>query len=466
MPMAMYMKGDRPFSVFLFSNPGIVFLMAIAALPISCALILRQYLASSRSLRSHFSLIVMINIFLMTVVLGGGEIIIRMNSYGSKEGETFEGRMLLPKNWEKVARQHRELVETIGQGSGEFPSMVHDDLLGWTIASNTGSGLYWSSSEGTRASNKGSKIVSLPGTVPIALLGDSVTFAQEVAYEDSWGYFLEKQLGPGFRVLNFGVGGYGVDQVYLRYEKNVRNLKPKVVIYGFMAHAAVRTMMVYPFISLPNLNIPFSKPRLILSGAEVKKVNVPVLPPAMIFSRESISELPFLEYDAGYKQSEWQPRFFHLSYLARFLVSRFTPWSAANPELSEEALVSVNKSILKSFIQSVTQSGAIPIVVYFPQTQELDKPSLSMAIGKRILGESNIAYVDMTPCLLRLKSADRVVPSGAHFSSQGNEAIANCLLPIVNQALADSKDPATQKGSKFRSRRDGIIGLPFESAPF
>jgi hypothetical protein len=392
---------------------------------------------------------VLVNLVIVIGVLGTVEIAIRGGSAGSKEGETFLGRLLLPKNWDKVALHHRELTELLGQGSGHLSYMVSDELLGWTVAPNYGSGLDWFNAEGIRAPRKGATPANLTESTSIALVGDSTTFGAEVAYEDTWGYFLEKALGSHFQVLNFGVGGYAVDQVYLRYEKDVRKWKPKVVIFGFMAHAAVRTMMVYPFISLPNLEIPFSKPRLILHDAQLEKVNVPTLPPATLFSKESISDLPFLQYDVGYRPSEWQRNLFHFSYLARLCVSRFTRWSAVNPEISDEALMSVNTAILRSFIRSVTQSGAIPIIVYIPQTQELTTPRSSLPIGKRVLDEANIAYIDMTPCLLKVKPTDRVVPSGAHYSSQGNAAIADCLLPAVNQALAASRNAApAQKAGK------------------
>ena len=178
-----------------------------------------------------------------------------------------------------------------------------------------------------------------------------------------------------------------------------------------------------------------------MRGGALARINVPPITPETIFSRRSISELPFLEYDQNYNQSDWQESLYHRSYLARLFVSRFRPWSAVSSDISDEALVSVNTSLLKSFVRAIAQSGAIPIVVYFPQTQELDTPNSSVPIGKRVLDEANIAYIDMTPCLLRMKPADRVVPSGAHYSSQGNAVIANCLLPVVNQALADSKSP-------------------------
>ena len=70
------------------------------------------------------------------------------------------------------------------------------------------------------------------GKTRIALVGDSFTFGEDVTYEETWGYFLEKELGSQFQVLNFGVAGYGVDQSFLRYEKDVRKWKPKIVIFA------------------------------------------------------------------------------------------------------------------------------------------------------------------------------------------------------------------------------------------
>jgi hypothetical protein len=435
MLMAIYMKGDRPFAVFLSSNPGVVFLVTIAVSLIAGAVIIHQYLASKRSPSSRFSLIVMMNLVTVIVVLMTGEITIQKKSVSSIEGETLFGTVLRPKDWDKVALYYREITH---QASGDLSYLVNDDLLGWTVGPNKQSAdaLYSSDSNGIRAPHAGITFAKLAGKTRIALMGDSFTFGHE-KYEDTWGYLLEEALGSEFQVLNFGVGGYGVDQVYLRYEKDVRKWNPKIVIYGVTSHALIRTMIVYPFVSFPNWNSPFSKPRFILRAGELKKMNVPALAPEAIFSKGSISELPFLEYDYGYKQSDWEKSLLHHSYLARLFVSRFPRWSAVNPDVSDEALASVNVAILKAFVRSAAQSGTIPLVVYFPNfATELGRPSSSLPLGKRVLQEANIAYTDLTPCLLELNAADRFVPSGHYFSPQGIAAVANCLRPVVNEALA------------------------------
>ncbi len=434
MAMAIYMKGDRPFAVFLSSKPGVVFLVTIPLSLIAGAVIIHQYVASKRSPSRHFSLIVVMNLVTVMLALLAGEIAIRTISRSSNEVDTVMNAVLLPKDWEKVALYHRGLFDP---ASSRFPYLVPDDLMGWTVGPNKRSadGLYWISSEGIRAPHVGVSFAKDAGRTRIALVGDSFTFSQDVTYEDSWGYRLEKASGLEFQVLNFGVPGFGIDQAYLRYEKDVRKWKPKIVIFGFIADDFIRTMTVYPFIKYPGWNLPFSKPRFILRDGDLKRINVPPLAAEAIFSRGSISELPFLEYEGSYKQSNWEKSLLHLSFLARFFVSVFPGWSEVNPDVSVEALVLVNAAILKDFVRSAAQTGAIPIVVYFPSKNEYTRPNLPLPIVKQVLHEADIAYTDLSSCLLELNPADRFNPKGYHYSPQGNAAVANCLLNVVNEAL-------------------------------
>jgi len=437
MPMAIYMKGDKPFAVFLSSKPGMVFLLAIAAFLIAGAVLIHQYLASRRSSSRHFRLIVMMNLITVILIAVTGEIAIRAGSSNSHDGEKIGEVILMPKNWETVALHYHQLLDEVG---GDLSYQVYDDLMGWTIGPDrrSANGLYFSSSEGIRAPHERVTFAQIAGKTRIALVGDSFTFGEDVRYEETWGYFLEKAVGSDFQLLNFGVPAYGVDQTYLRYEKDARKWNPKIVIFGLISHDLVRTMSVYPFIGFPDWNMPFSKSRFILRDGELTNVNVPPLTPENIFCRRSISELPLLEYQRGYRQSDWQRSLYHLSYLARLFVSQFPRWSSVNPDVTDEALASVNAAILKGFTRSAAQAGAIPLVVYFPSKAELEEPSSSLSTGKRVLQQADIAYIDLTSCLLKLNSADRFVPLKHHYSPQGNATVANCLHKVVNEALTPS----------------------------
>jgi hypothetical protein len=432
--MAIHMKGDRPFLTFLSSKPGVGFLVAIGLLLVSGVVVTRLSFASA-GLRIHYlGRFALISLLIVTLFLLIVEISLRAISISSQEKEILLGTVLRPLNWSKVASRHRELI---AHPSGELTYVVPDNLLGWTVGPDrvNADTFYSTDSSGIRIPQSDMRLANQGEKIRIALLGDSYTFGQEVAYEETWGYVLEKSLGPKFQVLNFGVPGYGVDQAFLRFEKDVHLWKPRLVIYGINLGAVRRTMIVYTFLSRPDWNYPFSKPRFIVRNGELKEMNGPTLSPQTIFSKASIFELPFLGYDVGYKESDWQEKPYDFSLLARLFASRYPSWSRPNVDVSDDALIAVNSSILKNFLQSAAQAGTVPLVVYLPAPTELEKPVSRSEIGKRVLQNADIEPLDLTPCLSKTDPGSRLVPSGAHYSPKANAAIANCLRPVVTKAL-------------------------------
>jgi len=442
MSISMYMRGDRSFDIFLSSNPGVVFLLAIAGVLLSGAVIFHQYLVRKRSQLHHYRMVVAMNLITVFLSLATIELTLRAVSRSTSQGVKLLSIELLPKHWEQIALHHRRLL---GSESGKFDYVVYDDLMGWTVGVNKqgSDGMYWSSSEGVRAPRAGVNFGKSTGRPQIAIVGDSFTFGQDVQYEDTWGYYLEKMLDSKFQVLNFGVPGYAIDQAYLRYEKDILKWKPKIVIFGFIANDVIRSMSVYPFIKFPAWDWPYSKPRFIIHDGSLKRINVPPVLPEAVFSRGSVSELLFLEYDGGYKQDHWQKNLLRKSYLTRLFISKFPRWTEVNRNTSNEALVLINARILKDFVRSAKQNGVIPIVTYFPSKVDLASPSVKRVltesdIAKQVLEEADIPYTDLTPCVLELSPDDRFVPSKSHYSPEANAAVANCLHNVVTEALAQA----------------------------
>jgi hypothetical protein len=436
--IALHMKGDRLFSVFLSSRPGVVFVCAGLTVFFSGVVIARRYLENRKVPSRQFQLIVTMNLVTVLLMLLMGEVTVRVLARPSLEGEVLGKQELVPKNWHTVAHRNRQLLNEAGE---RLTYLVYDDRLGWTVGPNrrSANGLYYSSSEGLRASGEGISFAGPTRQTRIALVGDSFTFGEDVAYEDTWGFLLEKALGEEFQVLNFGVGSYGLDQALLRYREDVRAWNPKIVILSLISADVRRTMSVYPFIAAPHWQIPFSKPRLILRDGVLTELNAPALPPQAIFSKETISELPFLEYDGGYHRSQWSQDAAHVSYLARAVMTWFPSWESVSSDVTNEALMTVNAAIVKAFVQSVAEIGAIPIVVYFPR-EELSKPQLSSSLGKRVLQHASVSYSDVTPCLLELEPQARFA-MGGHYSPKGNAAVTKCLMNDVREAVARVKDP-------------------------
>ena len=110
-------------------------------------------------------------------------------------------------------------------------------------------GIYLSSVEGLRSPRVGMSFAGIPAKRRIAIVGDSFTFGLEVPYGQTWGHQLEVLLGPGVQVLNFGVDGYGVDQAFMRYQRDVAAWRPDVAILSVIDDDLRRTMGVYGFLT-------------------------------------------------------------------------------------------------------------------------------------------------------------------------------------------------------------------------
>ncbi len=436
MLQALHIKGEISFEVFLSGLTGRVFLCAVGVFLVSGAVSIRGYLEHRQSSSRSFRLIVAMNVVTMVLAVVIAEVTVRAVVRSYYGYEAIGTLVLRPKSWEAIKAHYQKLIR---KQRGDLSYHVYDPLLGWTLGPSRGSadGLYWSSPEGIRVPDGNSSFARNADSVDITLVGDSFTFGEEVKYQESYGYHLEQMLGSPFRVLNFGVPGYGLDQMFLRYERDVRPWKPKISIFGFINADLRRTLWVYPFLGSFRWGNPFSKPRFILREDELTNLNTPpLLMPDAIFSLGSISELPLLEYQRKYHQSEWEKQFYHSSYLVRLLLSWHSSWSDDRDEISEEALVSINAALLKAFVKSAMQDGSIPLVVYLPVRGELEKPWV-VTVAKQVLERAGIAYVDSTSCLLEVNPSDRFANNG-HYQSQGNAAIAKCLLPVIHQVVKQS----------------------------
>jgi len=84
------------------------------------------------------------------------------------------------------------------------------------------------------------ELVKRPGTLRIAVLGDSFTEARQVALEDTFHAVLERALNgtaqlpaDSVEVLNFGVSGYGTSQQLLTLRYRVWDFDPDIVLLAF-----------------------------------------------------------------------------------------------------------------------------------------------------------------------------------------------------------------------------------------
>jgi len=421
----------------LSTRGGIAVLIGVVALVAAGWLLIRRSVASGSSFGRAFGLGLTANFLSGIAALLLLEATIRLVAKGSQD-QILIGSVIVRPSWPELRIRSRSFFAGLAHWDDRDTSyFVYDRELGWTVGPNRKSknGLYFSSIEGIRSGRPNVRMADQSPGFRVALIGDSNAFSFEVPFEQSWGYQLQQLLGDDVQVLNFGVDGYGIDQTYLRFQRDVRPWNPQVVLIGFIAHDLKRTMAVYPFVSFewPGYLV---KPRFAMENGEPTLLNVPLPTPEEIFNSNEIQSLPFIEYDLGYGSAEWYWRFDHGPLLLRYLTSTVPRWSVADPQVSEEASIALNSALLTRLVKSVERTGAVPLLVALSPSNTLMREAVARA---------GVAVMDGTKCLLDVPANLRQMPSGTHYTGLANQAIARCTAPVVDLALPRNRDPA--KGS-------------------
>ena len=131
-------------------------------------------------------------------------------------------------------------------GLEKFMNHGFDPELGWVRKPNTskkeigkeGLSEYHIDKRGSRKS---------PGherwPIKIGCHGDSFTFARQVNDNETWEWHLSELTKT--KVLNFGVGNYGLDQSLLRLKREYLKNKTKIVIIGVVPSTIVRVLCMW-----------------------------------------------------------------------------------------------------------------------------------------------------------------------------------------------------------------------------
>jgi hypothetical protein len=438
--LTAYLIARKPsLQSFLFSRPGYLFMAGVFGFIVAGVIVRSRYAQNDRAGSHSFRMTLGMNLVSVVLLFIAGEGAIRALYVNTTMGDMWGKSYLLPREWSKVVGHFQESFRS---KLGKPSYMMFNETLGWTIGSgrsqNDQGVSYFSSAEGLRSLSPGIAFADRHPTIRIALIGDSYTFGDEVAYEDTWGYQLEKLLGPDVQVLNFGVNAYGTGQAYLRYLQDVRAWHPDVVIFGFVDHDLVRTMSVYAPLTFPTATLPYAAPRFVMRDQQLTLLNAPLPPPEQIYSARAIDELPYIEWDRSYVKEEWDRPAWTIptrSYLFRWLETWYPLQADLRPEVSDAAMREVNGAIFQAFAKQAKADGAIPILVHFPSWMQDSDIVEYTPLGAKILRAAGLDYLDPTDCLTPIPFADRVMPR-RHYAPKGNLAVAQCFRKPVAEQLA------------------------------
>jgi hypothetical protein len=315
---------------------------------------------------------------------------------------------------------------------GKSNCYLYDPDLGWAYRPNSISkdGMYAFNSQGIRSPIDVFTDVPKKGVIRIALFGDSFTFGEEVPFQDTWGYWLEKQLnnqGIQVEVLNFGVGGYGMDQACLRWEKMEKKFSPHIVIFGFQAENLRRNVNIIRALHWHGDKSPFTKPRFILKNNNFELINSPAIPPEnLIDVLGNIDKWKHAQYEYFYVEKDFQKKIWLysklVSYLYCILVDDVT--YSRQPYFFDQSVTDLGYQVVETFAKSVKSSGSEFVIVNIPK-----QPMLKQFIrnqtqaGGELLAELEKGHllIRTETILTKAHSADDICQE--HYTRIGNKIL-------------------------------------------
>ncbi|MFO0774918.1 MAG: SGNH/GDSL hydrolase family protein [Nitrospiraceae bacterium] len=432
-------------SAFLLSPPGWMFLAAAATAFLLCSLVVWRWDATSlagRRLNVHCRACARRGIaavfVLACLAVVAGEVTLRSLAVRHIWGEEVQGRLLLPRGWGIVQDRYRPMVERMGKESWYF---VEDPRLGWTVGQSR------QSADGLFRSGPGRFRTAVQGVEPnqeapcrIALIGDSFTFGEEAAFEQTWAYYLQQRIGTRCRILNYAVPSYGIGQMYLRLQQDVLPQRPDLVIMGYTDGGLDRTLGVYSFLmGLAWVDSPWVGPRFMMDGDRATVVNMPLPKVSELYERASIRDLPFVVSDRWYYSGQWEQAgwgpFYH-SYLFRYLTSLYPIHNVTTPEVSDEARATVNRALFQAIHREVTALGAPLMLVYLPTMEDYgERRPYREPASPSLLKAAGLPLLDQTECLRAVDPSRRFLEHGIHYTPEGEQRVAECLYPEVERRL-------------------------------
>ncbi len=311
------------------------------------------------------------------------------------------------------ATDRKKIEEFLKVGRGFY--YRPDPDLGWTIRPST-----HVAAAGTRpaTTSNGRGLRSLreyapeapPGVLRVASFGDSFVHGDEVDDQANWPAVLERSR-PDLEVLNFGASGYGPDQALLRWERDGRPLRPSIVLIGFMTENSGRTINVFRPFYTPQTTMRLAKPLFALG--EDGRLELLPTPMREVEDYRALLDRPVATLaelgrnDVWYGRSGWYPGT-PLDFLPSVRLLRLAkrvariardPFAFETSYAPRGIAYRVTDAVLDRFCRSVQESGAEPILVFFPNRNDLqrrreDKPELSAGLVES-LRRRGFATVDL-----------------------------------------------------------------------
>ncbi len=257
-----------------------------------------------------------------------------------------------------------------------------------------------------------------PNVIKIIVLGDSYAFGWGVQNDETFAVKLEHQY-RNLEMINLGVVGYGIDQMYLCYKELGREFHADYVIISVFPEDFWRATRAFS-------ETGHGKPYFTLSSEGVLKLNnVPV---------KGAEDLQYNQFPDLIEQNAFEKIMNH-SVIYRLAKKVFIKYGknlgAVDPNTTDEWRL--GKAILHELIQEIRKSGAQPIIIIIPPVRWLHDSQIE-SIQKslwHLRDQENVEIFDLTTyfqkSLGNKNLTDFYIQDDWHWTKNGHEVVAAVL---------------------------------------
>jgi len=291
-------------------------------------------------------------------------------------------------------------------------------------------------------------IPSFPSTSHscVSLYGDSFTFSDGVKDEEAWSNVLSQLLGC--KVANFGVGGYGMDQAYLRFSMNERDQAP-VTVLGIYPYNILRNLNQYRFfLAGPGSSAFGLKPRFVIDDDRLRLIPLPTLS-YEDFVEMTQSPTRFFQHETFLPGSPHGPPVFSFPYtvpmlrlatsqtIRNYVLSR-PSWLHYLEEEHSTGALKIAAGIAQSFANLARERGKRHLVVIFPTVASFNYFKRTGTIATQPLSDAlqrlNIDHFDVNADFSEYlgersycEMMNNVASCSGHYNAEGNRVIAQLV---------------------------------------
>ncbi len=284
---------------------------------------------------------------------------------------------------------------------------IHDEQLGWKVKPNAKvkhikPGLWdvsiSTNKHGLRGKNP-DDLLNLNNTIRIGFIGASQTFGESVNDNEVYVSLLDKKLANA-QVINFGVRGYGTDQMLLYYENEIKDYALDVVVLAFAFHHIPRNISSFTF---------YAKPYFVRNETGLSLAGSPIPNQYDLFDHDAeVDQIPFI----------------NKSVIMRVILKYFRNYQENSIYTENSKVWELTKTVIKHFANSVQLNNTHFILLNIEHNySQLEKDFESL--GK----ELGIYTINLGPTIRKSLAAGEEIQihKDNHWSALGHEKIADAI---------------------------------------